>query len=203
MTQILFIRHGPTEWNEQGLIQGHTDVPLSETGRSQVAGWRLPPGFMAFDWITSPLTRARETARLLGVPNSAQDDRLREASWGDWEGRNLKDLRVELGEAMTKNERRGLDLQVPNGESPRMVRERLAEWLAEAAQIRRPLVAVCHNGVLRAAYSLATGWDMRSDSPLSRKHAAAHLYHLSAEGGLRIKQLNIHMDDRDRQDGYE
>jgi broad specificity phosphatase PhoE len=203
MSQILFIRHGPTEWNQDGRIQGHTDVPLSTAGRDQVASWRLPPGFLGFDWISSPLTRARQTARLLGVPNCAMDDRLREANWGDWEGRNLKDLRVELGEALTKNERRGLDLQVPNGESPRMVRDRLSEWLAEAAQARRPLVAVCHNGVLRAAYSLASGWDMRSDSPLSRKHAAAHLYHLSAEGGLRIKQLNIHMDDLDRQDGYE
>jgi probable phosphoglycerate mutase len=78
-----------------------------------------------------------------------------------------------------------------------MVRERLAGWLAEAAAARRPLVAVCHNGVLRAAYSLASGWDMRSDSPLSRRHAAAHLYHLSAEGDLRIKKLNILMDRKD------
>ena len=197
MSQILFIRHGPTHWNQEGRIQGHTDVPLSEAGRSQVAGWRLPPGFLGFDWISSPLVRARETARLLGVPDCAREDRLREANWGDWEGRNLKDLRAELGEALTRNERRGLDLRVPNGESPRMVRDRLAEWLAEAAQPRRPLVAVCHNGVLRAAYSLATGWDMRSDSPLSRNHAAAHLYHLSREGGLRIKQLNIIMNRED------
>ena len=197
MTQILFIRHGPTRWNLEGRIQGHTDVPLSEEGRAAVAAWRLPPGFLAFDWISSPLVRARETARLLGVPNVALDDRLREANWGDWEGRILKELRGELGEALSRNERRGLDLEVPNGESPRNVRERLAEWLAEVAGARRPLVAVCHNGILRAAYSLATGWDMRSDSPLVRNHAAAHLYHLAADGGLRMKQLNILMDRAD------
>lgn len=194
MTQILFIRHGPTQWNLEGRIQGHTDVPLGDEGRATVGGWRLPPGFLAFDWISSPLVRARETARLLGAPNVALDERLREADWGDWEGRSLKELREELGDLLKQNERRGLDLEVPNGESPRMVRERLAAWLAEVAGARRPLVAVCHNGILRAAYSLATGWDMRSDSPLVRNHAAAHLYHLAADGGLRIKQLNILMD---------
>lgn len=208
MSQILFIRHGPTAWNTDGRIQGRTDVPLSQDGRAQVAAWRVPPPFQSFRWVSSPLGRALETVKLLGIERFETDDRLQEADWGDWEGRSLRDLRVELGDALAKNERRGLDLAVPNGESPRMVRDRLSTWLQEVAPARQPLVAVCHNGILRAAYSLAAGWDMRDDAPLVRRHSMAHLYHLAADGGLRIKRLNIdlHVEARNANlpgDGYD
>ena len=193
MTQILFIRHGPTVWNETGLIQGRTDVPLSDHGRASVATWRVPALAAAFAWVSSPLVRARETAALLGAPDCPTDPRLQEAEWGEWEGQSLKELRTELGDILRENERRGLDLQPPGGESPRMVRDRLADWLGEVAPAREPLVAVCHNGVLRAAYSWATGWDMREDAPLKRGHGIAHLYDLAADGTLTVRTLNIDM----------
>lgn len=204
MSQILFIRHGPTEWNEGGRIQGRTNIPLSAAGRESVGRWRLPPGVAGFRWIVSPLSRAQETADLLGVQNYATDHRLQEADWGDWEGLRLKDLRAELGETLSRNEMRGLDLEVPGGESPRQVRDRLAAFLREIGPVGEPVAVVCHNGILRAAYSLAAAWDMRNDSPLRRLHSAAHLYHLSADGGLRIKQLNILLDAGDEpKPGYD
>lgn len=191
MSQVLFIRHGPTQWNTDGLIQGQSDVPLSDAGRAEVRGWRVPAALSAFDWVSSPLRRARETARLLGAPACAVEPRLMEAHWGAWEGRNLKDLRRELGEELARNEARGLDLTPPGGESPRQVRTRLAAWLAEVAPRGRPLVAVTHAGVLRAAYSLATGWDMKTNPPYHRGHGSAHLYDLSEAGGLTVRSLNI------------
>lgn len=191
MIQIAFIRHGPTEWNAKGLIQGQSDIPLSETGRAEVASWRVPAGLSAFDWVSSPLLRARETARLLGAPTASLEPRLMEAHWGEWEGRNLKDLRRELGEELVRNEARGLDLTPPGGESPRDVRTRLSGWLAHAAAGNRPLVAVTHAGVLRAAYSLATGWDMKTNPPYHRGHGSAHLYDLGPEGDLTIRTLDI------------
>lgn len=191
MNRIAFIRHGPTQWNTDGLIQGQSDVPLSKVGREEVGRWRVPAALSAFDWVTSPLIRARETARLLGAPVCALEDRLMEAHWGDWEGRNLKDLRRELGEELARNEARGLDLTPPGGESPRQVRARLAAWLAEVAPRRRPLVAVTHAGVLRAAYSLATGWDMKTDPPYHRGHGSAHLYDLGEDGTLTVRSLDI------------
>jgi probable phosphoglycerate mutase len=74
------------------------------------------------------------------------------------------------------------------------VRARLAAWLREVAEAGRPLVAVTHNGVLRAAFSLATGWDMKSDPALARRHGVAHLYHLHPDGRITVKQLNIPLD---------
>jgi probable phosphoglycerate mutase len=52
-------------------------------------------------------------------------------------------------------------------------------------------VAVCHAGVVRAAYSLATGWDMKQKAPLDRSRPVAHLYELSPSGELTVAELNI------------
>lgn len=191
MTPILFIRHGPTDWNVEGRVQGHTDVPLSEAGRAEVRRWRLDPAYRGYDWYSSPLCRARETAALLGARSCAVEPRLAEANWGDWEGRILAELRGELGETLDLMIAQGLDMAPPSGESPREVCDRLRAWLAEIAPLKRPTVAVAHAGVLRAAYTLATGWDMTGASPLRRGHAHAHLYALDAAGGLTVRNLNL------------
>jgi broad specificity phosphatase PhoE len=194
MTPILFLRHGPTEWNAIGRVQGHTDVPLSDEGRAAVGRWQLDAEFLEFEWVASPLSRAQETARLLGVADCASEPRLAEANWGDWEGRILEELRAELGEELARNEARGLDLAPPGGESPRDVCNRLAAWLKELAPRSRPTVAVAHAGVLRAAYTLATGWDMSRASPLERGHGWAHLYDLAPDGRLTVRALNIPLE---------
>ena len=191
MSAILFIRHGPTDWNMQGLIQGQSDIPLSEEGRAEVRRWALRADFAGFAWFSSPLARAKETAALLGALDSRHEPRLMEANWGAWEGWSLERLRQDIGEIFAAMEAQGLDLQPPGGESPRMVRARLSAWLAEVALAQRPIVAVCHAGVMRAAYSLATGWDMKKKAPLARPHAFGHLYELSPTGMLAVAELNI------------
>jgi broad specificity phosphatase PhoE len=191
MSRILFIRHGPTAWNMQGLIQGQTDIPLSEEGRAEVRRWALRKDFAGFDWYASPLGRAKETAAILGGAACRYDPRLMEANWGDWEGWSLQRLRDDIGEIFAAMEAQGLDLTPPGGESPRIVRARLGAWLADVAPAQRPIVAVAHAGIVRAAYSLATGWDMKKKAPLARPHAFAHLYDLSPAGALSVAELNI------------
>jgi broad specificity phosphatase PhoE len=191
VTAIALIRHAPTAWNDEGRIQGHTDIPLSARGREMAETWSLPPELDDFAWVTSPLTRARETAVLLGATDPAADPRLMEADWGEWEGRILHDLRAELGEELVRNEARGLDLTPPGGERPRDVRDRFAGWAAETAATGRPTIAVTHNGVLRAAYSLATGWDMKAKMPVTLGWGVAHLYEAGGDGAFAITRLNI------------
>jgi broad specificity phosphatase PhoE len=203
MSAILFIRHGPTEWNERGLIQGQTDIPLSAEGRAEVRRWRLRPDLRGFTWYASPLARARETAGLLGCADCRYEPRLMEANWGAWEGWSLERLRQDIGEVFAAMEAQGLDLTPPGGESPRMVRARLADWLAEVAPAQRPILAVCHAGIVRAAYSLATGWDMKKKAPLARPHAFAHLYELGPDGNIGVKELNIPLLASDEPDPYD
>jgi len=199
MTALVLIRHRPTAWNAAGRIQGRTDVPLSATGRAAVRAWRLPaeigdpPG--AWDWLTSPLARARETAEIL-LPPAARaalrhEPALMEMRWGAWEGYTLAEVRQAGGEDAADAEARGLDFCPPGGESPRQVQARLAPLLAALAARRRPAVAVTHKGVIRAVLACAAGWDMTGRAPAKLNDACAHRFVLEAAGAPRIERLNI------------
>ena len=188
---VVFIRHGPTGWNRQRRLQGRRDVALTDDARSALAGRRLPSRCAEFDWYSSPLARAVETARLLGAAAPRVAQPLTEMDWGEWEGYTLASLRRRLGERMALNERRGLDFRPPGGESPREVRFRLQSWLDETAASARPVVAVTHKGVIRAALSLAVGWDLRSRSPLRLDWSRAYEFVYESDARrLRVMRLN-------------
>ncbi len=198
MTLLALIRHGPTGYNEQGRMQGRIDAPLSAAGRAAVGGWRLPPEIApelaGADWVSSPLIRARETARLLGGPAPVIEPRIIEMDWGRWEGRRLDGLRAELGEAMAVNEARGLDFRPEGGESPRDVQARVAPWLAALGKRGRPTLALTHKGVIRAIFALAVGWDMTGKPPARLRAAAAHLFAVAPDGRVEVEHLNLPLD---------
>ncbi len=190
-TPLVLLRHGPTAWNAEGRIQGRTDRPLSAAGRDRVRQWRLPDDFHGYAWSTSPLVRARQTAALLGHPEAGVVPTLAEASWGDWEGELLAELRERLGAAMSELEARGLDFQPPGGESPRQVQDRLKPWLAEVAAAGQPTLAVVHKGVIRALYALAEGWDMRGDPIRKLKPERAYVFALAGDGTPRVVRTDL------------
>jgi 2,3-bisphosphoglycerate-dependent phosphoglycerate mutase len=190
MIPLLVIRHGTTDWNAAGLIQGRTDRPLDETGRAATGAARVPLGWAGATCLASPLMRAMETARLLRL-DPTPEPRLVEMAWGEWEGRRLKALRSELGEAMAANEARGLDFRPPGGESPRDVQERLKPLLAS---LSGPTVFVTHKGVLRALYALATGWRMTEKAPDKLRDGTAHAFRVSADGAPEVETLNIPLE---------
>ncbi len=181
--RVCLIRHASTAWNEEGRIQGRTDIPLSPAGRAQAAAWRLPGRFAGGPCVASPLRRAVETAALLGFPEPATDARLAEMRWGAFEGRRLAELRDELGPALADEERRGLDFRPPGGgESPREVAVRLGGFLADLAADGRDHLVVAHKGVLRAALVLSLGWDMLGKPPVRYDPERALLLALDPDG---------------------
>jgi probable phosphoglycerate mutase len=191
MTELVMIRHGPTAWNAEGRMQGRSDQPLSEAGRLEVGTWRVPAAFHGHHWVVSPLARTRETAALLGRPDAEPEEAVIETDWGDWEGQRLEDLRQRLGDTMTAMEALGLDFRPPGGERPRDVQDRLRPWLVRLAEARRPTVAVCHRGVIRALFSLATGWDFTGKPPVKLRNATAHRFLVEAAGRPRVVQMNL------------
>ncbi len=182
--KLALIRHGITAWNLEKRIQGRTDLGLSEAGRQRLAQLRIPDRYREFDWYCSPLGRARESARILGIDEASIEARLIEMSWGDWEGEILKPLRKRLGDVMRDNESRGLDFCPPGGESPRQVQLRLQGWMEELTRRGRDSGAVTHKGIIRCVYALARGWDMRGDAPIDFDWEAMHLFELGAGGRL-------------------
>ena len=191
MIELVMIRHGPTAWNAEGRMQGRSDQPLSEAGRLEVGTWRVPMAFQSHHWVASPLARTRETAALLGYPDAEPEPAVIETDWGEWEGQRLEDLRARLGARMAAMEARGLDFRPPGGERPRDVQDRLRPWLVRLAEAGKPTVAVCHRGVIRALYSLATGWDFIGKPPVKLRHAAAHRFRIEAAGPPTVVQMNL------------
>ncbi|MGQ9366337.1 histidine phosphatase family protein [Azospirillum sp. ST 5-10] len=189
MPDLIILRHGPTAWNAAGRIQGGIDEPLSDAGRAAVAGWRLPEETRAWRWVASPLRRAWETAGLLGLAPEPEP-RLREMHWGAWEGRLREELRAS-GELTPAMEALGLDLRGPGGESPRDVQERLRPWLAELAEAGLATGAVAHNGVMRALYGLATGWDFVAPPRHKLRDFCAHRFRLGPGGAVEVVAMNI------------
>lgn len=190
MTPLLVIRHGTTDWNAEGLIQGRTDRPLNAEGRAAIRAATLPPGWAEATCLASPLQRATETARLLRL-DPKPEPRLIEMAWGEWEGRRLSELRAELGDAMRANEAHGLDFRPPGGESPRDVQDRLRPLLAN---LTAPTVFVTHKGVLRALYALATGWSMTEKGLDRLRDGAAHAFRVAADGAPAVEKLNIPLE---------
>jgi broad specificity phosphatase PhoE len=95
--QIYLARHGETEWSRTGQHTGRTDIPLTDAGRRQAVdlGRRLrghPFGLV----LTSPLSRASDTARLAGFPEAVPDPDLREWDYGEFEGRTTPEIRTTI-----------------------------------------------------------------------------------------------------------
>ncbi|KAA0573185.1 histidine phosphatase family protein [Azospirillum sp. Sh1] len=132
MIRIAFLRHGITAWNREGRIQGRTDIPLDQEGRDRLARLTLPEDWRDATLHASPLSRAVETARILGNDRPIHTDpRLIEMDWGAWEGRRGHDLRADPASGYRDLEHWGWDFRPPGGESPADVRDRLIGWLKE------------------------------------------------------------------------
>jgi probable phosphoglycerate mutase len=93
---ILLVRHGETEWSRSGGHTSRTDLPLLEEGRrgAEALGRRLAGRSFALV-LSSPMTRARETARLAGVDGVEFTDDLRELGYGAYEGLSTAEIRAE------------------------------------------------------------------------------------------------------------
>ena len=154
--RVIVWRHGRTEWNLAGRVQGQTDVPLDDVGREQArsAAARLA-SLRPSRIVTSDLSRARETAdelgRLAGVEVEI-DVRLRERSFGVREGLTLAEAWEQFPDHMARW-LAGDEAGIPGSESSPAAGERFTAALRDQLEKLGPdetLVVVSHGGVTRA-----------------------------------------------------
>jgi probable phosphoglycerate mutase len=189
--KITFLRHGPTDWNAQGRVQGHTDIPLSQEGLQKTRALRPP--FPAPRVFSSPLARARQTAEALGLVNPVLDARLMEQNWGRWEGLSRAEILAREGaDAFVRAGLAGA-FRPPGGESTQELHDRVADFLRDAAADDTDAIAVAHLGVLRAAYTLATGWDMATPMPAALDISKALILALDTRGRPALHALNVEL----------
>jgi probable phosphoglycerate mutase len=194
--RIAFVRHGPTEWNAQGRIQGRLDLPLSAEGRARMARLGPPKGFVLARAYSSPLGRARETAVLLGFPNPVLDARLAEHHWGRWEGLTRDEILARDGEDAFTRAGSGADFTPPEGERTADLIARVRSFLDDIAKTDTDAIAITHRGVLRSAYTIATGWKMLTPMPDQLDLSKALVLEMVRDGSAKITALNVALSAR-------
>lgn len=159
---IWFIRHGETQWNTAGRLQGRSDSPLTALGREQAARngstlLQAVPDLHNLRFVSSPLGRTRTTMEIIreriGLPADGYqtDERLAEMGFGEWEGLSWPHIRIHRNEEWNSREQSKWTHAAKGGESFRDVAERLRDWFGS---IERDLVVVSHGAVGRVLRGL-------------------------------------------------
>lgn len=191
MTELLFIRHGETDWNRQQRFQGQIDVPLNATGHAQAARVAARLAADRHDaLITSDLLRARETAaplaRAWGQTALALAG-LREQNFGILEGLDVPTIQARHPDLWRRWLEHRADFALPGGESLRQFHDRVLAAVRELASARAGmrLAVVTHGGVLdmlwRSAHGLPPDGLRACEIPntgLNRLHWAGGALHI-------------------------
>jgi probable phosphoglycerate mutase len=162
MPVLYYVRHGETDYNVKGRLQGQQQTPLNARGREQakLCG-RVLGGLFAregrrsghYAYVSSPLLRARETMEImratLGLDPAAYglDDRLKEIGYGEWEGFTLAEILARDPHVLARREHDKWGFAPPGGESYRAVARRVGSW---CTGIARDTVVAAHGGSARA-----------------------------------------------------
>ena len=150
MGDLWLVRHGETEWSRSGRHTSRTDLPLTPLGVTQAAALARVLGNQKFSVVlTSPLGRARETARLAGYATAVVEPNLHEWDYGEYEGRTTAEI---------QRERAGWTLWnggVPGGESADQVGARTDAVIARVQAADGDVALFAHGHILRV---LAARW---------------------------------------------
>ena len=166
MPVLYYVRHGETDFNIQGRLQGRRDTILNAHGRRQAAecGILMSDLFSRdhrqpqdFKYVSSPLMRARETMEILRATLGLEahdyeiDPRLLEIAYGDWEGLTLPEIEARSAGVLTRREDDKWDFAPPGGESYRELADRIGNWYSS---LTADTVVAAHGGGVRALMAI-------------------------------------------------
>lgn len=196
---VLLCRHGETPWNREGRYQGHTDIPLAESGEGQARALGKRLAEVKIDRaIASPLSRARKTAEhILGARTLALsfDDGLKEISHGGWEGKLVSEIEASHPDLLDawKHKPTPTLPAGPNAESLQQVLDRAWLALGRATKGLGPnetVLVVAHDAVNRVLLCRVLGLPL--ERVWSFRQAPATLNVLSGDAleALQVVRLN-------------
>ena len=204
MTLLYLVRHGETDWNLERRVQGATDIPLNDTGRSQA---RATGALLATEhWdavLASPLSRARETADIiaaeLGLPAPLTNSAFVERRYGDAEG--LVHYEIDA--------RFPGDTPVPGRETRDEVAARVLPALMAVVEERRgqSIVVVTHGGVIRSVLNAVDPvqhhGSIRNGSIHSFRHVDGALELIAFDDPIAVESLHYATDELEVQNPIE
>ena len=151
--KLYLIRHGQTDWNVEGKIQGRQDIPLNDMGRRQARaladGMKSRPVASVY---SSPQKRAMETAEAIAGPlglTVKAVPQLMEIGYGDWEGRSAEDILTTDRELYESWWQHPATVAPPGGETLNQVDERCRQaWDMIRSGMKGDTAVVAHGGTL-------------------------------------------------------
>lgn len=166
MRRLFLVRHGVTDWNEARRLQGASDIPLNDRGRDQARDAapllaRIAP---VQTIVASDLSRAQETAHIIAAAMGATvvtDDRLRERSYGAWEGLHEDVRRSEHAVEHARWER-GLEPRVAGYEGHDAVARRAIAAVDELVTAEGNHMFVGHGSTFRVLVCALLGMALDS-----------------------------------------
>lgn len=161
---IYLCRHAETEWNREGRLQGQRDSELTERGLGQarrlgLALKREVADIDSYTLLASPLIRTRHTAEIVSEaigrdPTRIEfDDRLKEISWGEWEGFTRPEIEAKWPGIYDRRRRNKWEFQPPSGESYAQLTLRVGGWLEQTTEHDK-LIVISHGASGRAIRGL-------------------------------------------------
>ena len=204
MALLYLVRHGETDWNLERRIQGSTDIPLNDTGRSQA---RKTGSLLASrNWdgiVSSPLSRAFETASIiadvLGLDRPTSLDTIVERHYGEAEGLDEASLSTRFP----------ADAAVPGRESRDDVAARVMPALIRLAEAHpgESLIVVSHGGVIRTVLNAVDPegghGSIRNGSVHSFRHSDGSLELIAFDDSIEVESLSYASAELEEQNAIE
>jgi broad specificity phosphatase PhoE len=208
--RLYFSRHGMTEWNDDGKMQGRTDVPLNEAGILQARLLAQKLAHIPLKAIySSPLSRAMRTAEIIARPHNLEViavPALQEADFGKWEGLTIEEIKSGWGDELERwYEGKSLP---PEGEGILEMQRRVVEFIEELKEKHKgeEILLVAHGGPIRAFVCHILG-TLKPFRRIKQANANINIFDYFEEWGWQIVVLNdtCHLAEElhsDMEDGY-
>jgi 2,3-bisphosphoglycerate-dependent phosphoglycerate mutase len=199
MAYLILVRHGESEWNKKELWTGWTDIGLSEEGKEQAkqVGEKLKGIRIDFAY-TSVLIRTKQTLdeikSTLGADMPTFEDKaLNEKNYGIYTGKNKWEIKEQVGENMFMKIRRSWDYQIPEGESLKMVYERVVPYyeseILPKIKAGSNVIVVASDNSLRALVKYLENISDSDIASLELKVGEADLFEIDSNGKVLSKKL--------------
>lgn len=198
MTKIMLVRHGLTEWNAIGKMQGTSDVHLSPDGLHQARLLAAHcPFFTASAVYSSPLARAETTALILANRFNLQVQTVpefRETHFGDWEGQILRDIAKADPENFEKFFMNPDELKIPNAETFQETQERAMDALkkilaAHESEKDAHIIIVAHGAINRVILTKILDMPLKKMWSLSQFNTAINIFR-EDDGHFTVDLIN-------------
>ena len=196
LKKIYLLRHGQTDYNLQGVVQGSgIDAPINATGRAQAQAFFEAYQEVQFDQLYhSALIRTRQSIQGfidMGIPVTSLVE-LNEISWGNYEGTPMTPEEGEYYRMMLDQWQQGnLDYAIARGESPNSVAERLHRAIQIILNGPGETILVCmHGRAMRIFLSLICQTPLKEMDQYEHGNLCLYLLQQEENGGFTLLKEN-------------